>query len=197
VGSCHRHDLNLGNSCLAVPDAPCLTHAFPSLSALRTPHGVLNNKTMTNILYYHRCTPSLLWERDTQLGFPSLPPTPLPICLSSCGLRDMEARLIPVLVGGRAPIFVVYRNMFRVCVLLRKVKRWRLNKDEIKSSQASLHFGDASNTVGWLVEVCHSWISLDLICAHSVLHFSLLVVVHAHVCWSFRILARQVSICVL
>jgi hypothetical protein len=48
---------------------------------------------------------------------------PLLVRPSSCGLRDMEARLIPVLFGGRAPIFVVYRNMFRVCVLLRKVKR--------------------------------------------------------------------------
>jgi hypothetical protein len=38
-------------------------------------------------------------------------------------------------------------SLFRVCVLLRKMRQWRLSEDGIKFSLATLRSGDASSVV--------------------------------------------------
>jgi hypothetical protein len=55
--------------------------------------------------------------------------------------------------GGRAPLLVVPLIFVRVCVLLRKARRWRLPEDGINVSLPSPHSGGASSIVGGRVEV--------------------------------------------
>jgi len=71
------------------------------------------------------------------LGFPLPPVVQPPGCLVSRGFRAMEARWIPTLAGGRASFLVVLLKFGRVCVLLRKTRRWRLPKDGIRLSPPS------------------------------------------------------------
>ena len=48
----------------------------------------------------------------------------------------------------------VFFNLVRVCVLLRKTRRWRLPENGIKVSLPSPHSGGASSIIGGRVEVC-------------------------------------------
>ena len=87
----------------------------------------------------------------------------------------MEARWILARAGGRAPFLVVFFNLVRVCVLLRKARRRRLLEDGIKVSLPSPRSDDASSIVDGRVEVCLRQIYLWWICSD-------LVVVHLHSC---------------
>ena len=49
----------------------------------------------------------------------------------------MEARWILVLVGGRPRFQMFFLRFVRVCVLLRKLKQWRLSKDGIRFTPSS------------------------------------------------------------
>jgi hypothetical protein len=109
----------------------------------------------------------------------------------------MEARWIPVLVGGRAPFFDVFLCLVSVCVLLRKTWRWRLPEDGIRSSPSSPRSGGAYSVVGRCVEVCLRRISLDLIGVPSDLRFSSSVMVSALVRWFFGALARRLPVSLL
>ena len=80
----------------------------------------------------------------------------------------MGARWISARVSGRAPFLIVSFSFARVCVLLRKTRRWRLPEDGIKVSPSSPRFSGASSIVGGRVEVCLRrfylwWICLDLV----------------------------------
>ena len=66
----------------------------------------------------------------------------------------MEARWILARADGRTPFLVVFYNIARVCVLLRKARRRRLPEDGIKVSPLSPRSGGASSIVGGRVEVC-------------------------------------------
>src|SRR3954468_14529405 len=87
----------------------------------------------------------------------------------------MEARWILGRAGGRAPFLVIFFNLVRVCVLLRKVRWRRLPEDGIKVSPPSPRSGGASSIVGGRVEVCLRQIYLWWICSD-------LVVVHLRSC---------------
>ena len=80
----------------------------------------------------------------------------------------MEARWILARAGGRAPFLVVFFNLVRVCVLLRKARRRRLPEDGIKVSPPSPRSGGASSIVGGRVEVCLRQIYLWWICSDLV-----------------------------
>ena len=118
----------------------------------------------------------------------------------------MEARWILARAGGRAPLLVVFFNFVRVCVLLRKARRWRLSEDEIKVSPPSPRSSGASSIVGGRVEVCLRqiylwWICSDLIvvrlcsCAFgldpSCLRYFSSAAVAVLGCWSYGALARR------
>ena len=80
----------------------------------------------------------------------------------------MEARWILARAGGRAPFLVVFFNLVRVCVLLRKARRRRLPEDGIKVSLPRPRSGGPSSIVGWRVEVCLRRIYLWWICSDLV-----------------------------
>ena len=80
----------------------------------------------------------------------------------------MEARWILPRAGGRAPFLVVFFNLVRVCVLLRKARRRRLPEDGIKVSPPSPRSGGASSIVGGHVKVCLRRIYLWWICSDLV-----------------------------
>ena len=118
----------------------------------------------------------------------------------------MGAQWISARVGGRAPFLIVCFSFARVCVLLRKARRWRLPEDGIKVSPPSLYSGDASSIIGGRVEVCLRriylwWICLDLVVVRlrscvfglnpSNLRYSSLAAVAILVRWSYGALARQ------
>ena len=90
---------------------------------------------------------------------------PAQVRLVSSGPRAMEARWILARASGRAPCLVVFFNLVRVCVLLRKARRRRLPEDGIKVSPPTPRSGDASSIVGGRVEVCLWWICLWWICS--------------------------------
>jgi hypothetical protein len=51
--------------------------------------------------------------------------------------RSALPHVAPLFVGGRAPFFVIFLSLFKVCVLLRKAWRWWLPEDGIKSFLSS------------------------------------------------------------
>ena len=117
----------------------------------------------------------------------------------------MEARWILPRAGGRASFLVVFFNLVRVCVLLRKARQRRLSEDGIKVSPPSPRSGGASSIVGGHVEVCLRqiylwWICLDLVVVRlrscvfgldpSDLRYFSLVAVAVLGCWSYGALAR-------
>ena len=123
----------------------------------------------------------------------------------------MGARWILAKAGGRAPLLVVPSRFIRVCVLLRKTRRWRLPEDGIKVSPPSPRSGGASSIVGGRVEVCLRWICLWWICSDlfvvrlcscvfrldpSYLHSSSATVV-VLVRWFYGALARRLPDCLL
>ncbi|XBI38598.1 hypothetical protein VPH35_123570 [Triticum aestivum] len=80
----------------------------------------------------------------------------------------MGAWWILARAGGRAPLLVVSLNFVRVCVLLRKTRRWQLPEDGINVSPPSPRSDGASSIVGGRVEVClrriyPRWICSDLV----------------------------------
>ena len=76
--------------------------------------------------------------------------------------------MIPTLAGGRAPFLSVSSSFVRVCVLLRKTRRWQLSEDGIRFSPSNPCFGGASSIVGGRVEVCLQHIHLWWICSDIV-----------------------------
>ena len=117
----------------------------------------------------------------------------------------MATRWISALVGGRALFSVVPSRFVRVCVLLRKTRRWRLSEDGIKVSPPSPRSGDVSSIIGGRVEVCLRRIYLWWICSDLVgirlrssvfeldlsdLRYSSSATVAVLVRWSYVALAR-------
>ena len=109
-------------------------------------------------------------------------------------------------------MLVVPLKFVRVCVLLRKTRRWRLPEDGIKVSPPSPRFGGASSIVGGRVEVClrriyPRWICLDLVvvrlcsCVFRLdpfdLRYSSSAAVAVLVRWSYGALARRLPDCLL
>ena len=101
---------------------------------------------------------------------------------------------------------VIFFNLVRVCVLLRKARRRRLTEDGIKVSPPSPRSGGASSIVGGRVEVCLRqiylwWICSDLVVVRvrscvfgldlSDLRYSSSSAVAVLVRWSYRALARR------
>ena len=101
-------------------------------------------------------------------------------------------------------VFSRFFNLVRVCVLFRKVRRWRLPEDGIKVSPHILRSGGASSIVGGRVEVCLRqiylwWICSDLVVVRlrscvfgldlSDLHYSSSATVAVMVRWSYGALA--------
>ena len=139
---------------------------------------------------------------------------PPQIGLVFCGRKAMEVQWIPVLAGGRASalFLVVILCSFRVCVQLRKTRRWRLLVVRIKVSPPSLRSGGAYSVIEGLVELCFRWISRESVgaclwwihldpvfvplcsCIFRLdsfdLRFSSLVAVVVLVRWSYWALAR-------
>ena len=131
----------------------------------------------------------------------------------------MEARWIPALAGGRAPFLDAFLGFVRVCAMLKKMRRWRLLEDGIRSSPPSPRPGDVSSIVGRRVEVCLRriswdpvgvclrWIRLDPVFARlrlcvcrldpSGLCFSSSTAVAVLVRWSHGALARRLPDCLL
>ena len=124
----------------------------------------------------------------------------------------MEARWILARAGGRAPFLVVFFNLVRVCVLLRKARRRRLPEDGIKVSPPSPRSGGASSIVGGRVEVCLRriylwWICSDLVVVRlrscvfgldlSDLRYSSSAAVAVLGRWSYGALARRLPDCLL
>ena len=124
----------------------------------------------------------------------------------------MGARWISARVGGRAPFLVVSFSFARVCVLLRKTRRWRLPEDGIKVSPLSPRSGSASSIVGGRVEVCLRQIYLWWICSDLVgvrlrscvfgmdpsdLRYFSSAAVAVLGCWSYGALARRLPDCLL
>ena len=124
----------------------------------------------------------------------------------------MEARWILARAGGRAPFLVIFFNLVRVCVLLRKVRRRRLPEDGIKVSPPNPRSGGASSIVGRRVEVCLPRIYPRRICSDLVviclcscvfgldpfdLRYSSLAAVAVLVRWSYGALARRLPDCLL
>ena len=89
--------------------------------------------------------------KERQLQF--LPPIDV-ICYVYFGSIAMGARWILVLAGGRASFLDVSSNFARVCLLLKKTRRWRLPEDGIKFSLPSLRPSGASSIADGRVEVC-------------------------------------------
>ena len=136
------------------------------------------------------------------LGFLCLPPS---VHFVSGGFRAMAARWIPALTGVRAPFLIVSSTFVRVCVLLRKTRRWRLPEDGIRFSPPSPRPDGVSSIVGGRVEMCLRriypwWICSDLAVVRlrscvfrldpSDLRYSLWVAVAVLVRWSYGALAR-------
>ena len=109
-------------------------------------------------------------------------------------------------------IFYVFSSFIRVCVLLRKARRWRLPEDGIKVSPPNPRSGGASSIVGGRVEVCLRWIYLWWICSDLVvvllrscvfgldpfdLRYSSSAAVAVLVRWSYGALARRLPDCLL
>jgi hypothetical protein len=88
-------------------------------------------------------------------------------------------------------------SFVRVCVLLRKVWRWCLLEDEIKSSSSSSRPSGATSIVGGHVEVCSWWIPLDLVGVSYDLRFSSFVAVDALVRWLLGCLAQRLLVYLL
>ena len=123
----------------------------------------------------------------------------------------MEAEWISALAGGRAPFLDLFSSFVRVCVLLRKARRWRLPEDGINVSPPSPRSGDASCIVGGRVELCLRriylwWICSDLFvvrlrsCVFRLDPFDLhssFAVVAVLVRWFYGALARRLSDCLL
>ena len=124
----------------------------------------------------------------------------------------MWTRWISARAGGRAPFLVDSFSFARVCVLLRKTRRWRLPEDGIKVSSPSPRSGDASSIVGGRVEVCFRqiyfwWICSDLIVVRlrscvfgldpSDLRYFSSAAVAVLGCWSYGALARRLPDCLL
>ena len=124
----------------------------------------------------------------------------------------MEARWILTRTGGRVLFLVIFFNLVRVCVLLRKARRRRLTEDGIKVSPPSPRFGGASSIVGGRVEVCLRqiylwWICSDLVVVRlrscvfgldlSDLCYSSSAAVAVLVRRSYGALARRLSDCLL
>jgi hypothetical protein len=104
---------------------------------------------------------------------------------TSLGLRLLETRWIPVLVGGMA--------LVRVSVLFRKAWQ-RLPQDGIKSSPSSPRPDGVSSVFGERVEVCFRQISLVLVSIPSGQSFSSSATVEALVQWLFGALARRLPL---
>ena len=112
---------------------------------------------------------------------------------------------------GRAPFLVVFFNLVRVCVLLKKARRRQLPEDGINVSPPSPRSGDASSIIGGRVEVCLRrtylwWICSDLFvvrllsCVFKLDPFDLhssSAAVAVLVRWSYGALARRLSDCLL
>ena len=109
-------------------------------------------------------------------------------------------------------MLVVPSKFVRVCVLLRKTRRWRLPEDGIKVSPPSPRSGGASSIVGGRVEVClrriyPRWICSDLVvvrlcsCVFRLdpfdLRYSPSATVAVLVRWSYGALARRLPDCLL
>ena len=115
--------------------------------------------------------------------------------------------------GRRGALFlVIFFNLVRVCVLLRKARRRRLPEDGIKVSPPSPRSSGASSIVGGRVEVCLRriylwWICSDLVvvCLRSCvlrlnpsnLRYSSSAAVAVLVRWSYGALARRLPDCLL
>ena len=136
------------------------------------------------------------------------------ICLASRRLTAMGAWWILALAVWKAPssFLDVFSSLFRVCVLLKKTRRWRLSEHGIKFSLPIPHFDGASSIVGGRAEVrlrrisrdsvgiCLRWISLDPVflclcfCVYGLdpcdIRFSTSAVVAVLMHWSFEALAR-------
>ena len=54
-------------------------------------------------------------------------------------------------------------SSFRVCVVLRKARRWRFPKNGMRFSLSSPRYNDASSVVGGRVEMCPWRISRDTV----------------------------------
>ena len=124
----------------------------------------------------------------------------------------MEARWILTRTGGRVLFLVIFFNLVRVCVLLRKATWRRLREDEIKVSPPSPRSGGASSIVGGRVEVCLRqiylwWICSDLVVVRlrscvfgldpSDLRYFSSATVAVLGCWSYGALARRIPDCLL
>ena len=124
----------------------------------------------------------------------------------------MGARWILPRAGGRAPFSVVFSCLVRVCVMLRKARRWRLPEDGIKVFPPSPRSGGVSSIVGGRVEVCLRQIYLWWICSDLVVvrprscvfgfdpsglcYFSSAMIAVLG-CWSYGALARRLPDCLL
>ena len=123
----------------------------------------------------------------------------------------MQAEWISTLAGGSVPSLDVPSSFVRVCVLLRKTRRWRLPEDGIKVFPPSPCSGDASCIVDGRVELCLRriclwWICSDLFvvrfrsCVFRLdpfdLHYSSAAVV-VLMRWFYGALARRLSDCLL
>ena len=112
----------------------------------------------------------------------------------------------------KGSVLVVFYNLVRVCVLLRKARRRQLPEDGIKVSPPSPCSGGASNIIGGRVEVCLRQIYLWSICLDVVVvrlrscvfdldpsdlcYFSSAAVAVLW-CWSYGALARRLPDCLL
>ena len=109
-------------------------------------------------------------------------------------------------------MLVVPSRFVRVCVLLRKTRRWRLPEDGIKVSPPSPRSGGASSIAGGRVEVClrliyPRWLCSDLVvvrlcsCVFRLdpfdLRYSSSAAVAVLVRWSYGALARRLPDCLL
>ena len=114
--------------------------------------------------------------------------------------------------GGRALFSVVSSRFVRVCVLLGKMRRWRLPEDGIRFFPPSPRSNGMSSIIGGRVEVCLRricpwWICSDLVVVHlrscvfrldpSDLRYSSSAAVDVPLRWSYGALARRLPDCLL